>query len=82
MLDNHDRANNFVLASITVRAGDIPFEGRLQLPAKLPWSQLTLRAYAHTPRQEGLGIELLRKEVRSQKSEVRGRRSEVGGQTP
>jgi len=56
MLDNHERANNFVLASATTLVRDGTFEGKLQLPGKLPWSKLVVRAYVHTPRQEGLGI--------------------------
>jgi hypothetical protein len=59
MRDNHDRANNFVLASADAAARDGAFEGRLQLPARLPWTKLTVRAYGYTPREEGLGIEIV-----------------------
>ncbi len=59
MRDNHDRANNFVLDRIAIRATDASFTGQLHLPEKLPWSRLTVRAYVCTQSQEGMGIELV-----------------------
>jgi Peptidase family C25 len=59
MLDNHERANTFVLATAKATVAGGRFEGHLQLPARLPWSQLTVRAYVHTPRQEGLAIQVV-----------------------
>jgi Peptidase family C25 len=59
MRENHDRANDFVLARVTPQAADAIFTAHLQLPQKLPWSRLTVRAYVSTERQEGLGIDVL-----------------------
>jgi hypothetical protein len=59
MADNHEKANRFVLASARVKARDHRFECRMELPARLPWPQLIVRAYAFTPRQDGLGISRL-----------------------
>ncbi len=56
MRDNHDRANRFVLGSKEVTAKDGRFEASLELPAKLPWPRLVVRAYAATERHEGLGV--------------------------
>jgi hypothetical protein len=59
MLANHERANRFVLSEQRVPAPDGRFEIKLQLPDKLPWPQLLLRAYAVTDRTEALGIHML-----------------------
>jgi hypothetical protein len=56
MLANHERANRFVLASREVTVTDGRFEARLEVPAKLPWPRVLVRAYACTDRQEGLGV--------------------------
>jgi hypothetical protein len=51
----HEAANEFVIgkAELTVKGGR--FDAALDLPAKLPWRRLTVRAYAATDRQEGMG---------------------------
>jgi hypothetical protein len=59
VLANHDRANKFALAAAEAVVKDGAFEARLELPAKLPWPRLTVRAYAHTDRAEGLGVLVL-----------------------
>ncbi|MBV9123441.1 MAG: hypothetical protein JO112_08800, partial [Planctomycetes bacterium] len=56
MLTNHQRANNFVLAAQEVRATNGAFEARLEVPAKLPWRRLVVRAYAVQDGEEGLGV--------------------------
>jgi hypothetical protein len=56
LLANHDRANRFIVASgeCTVR-GDT-FEAHLELPAKLPWPRLLLRARAATETEEAMTV--------------------------
>jgi hypothetical protein len=51
----HEAANDFVIgkAEVTVKEGR--FEAALDVPAKLPWRRLTVRAYAATDRHEGMG---------------------------
>ncbi len=56
MLANHERANRFVLASREATVRDGRFEARFNVPAKLPWRRLVLRAYASTDEQDGLGV--------------------------
>ena len=59
MLANHERANRFALASGEVTAKDGQFECKLDLPGKLPYPRLLVRAYATTEREEGLGVMVL-----------------------
>jgi hypothetical protein len=59
MLANHDRANRFVVATAECVAKDGGFEAKLDVPAKLPWPRLILRAYAATPREEGMAVRTL-----------------------
>jgi hypothetical protein len=59
MLANHERANRFVLASRDATVRDGHFEARFDVPARLPWRRLVLRAYASTDRQDGLGVRIL-----------------------
>ncbi|HJT79051.1 MAG TPA: hypothetical protein VJ739_17780, partial [Gemmataceae bacterium] len=59
MLANHERANRFVLASREATVRDGRFEARFDVPAKLPWRRLILRAYASTDQQDGLGVLML-----------------------
>ena len=40
-------------SELTVKDGR--FEAAVDLPAKLPWRRLIVRAYAATERQEGMG---------------------------
>jgi hypothetical protein len=56
MQANHERANRFVLASAEVVADKETFEVRLELPVRLPWPRLLLRAYATTDEAEGLTV--------------------------
>jgi hypothetical protein len=53
MLANHEKANRFVLAAADCVARDGAFEARLDVPAKLPWPRVLLRAYAATDTEEG-----------------------------
>jgi hypothetical protein len=59
MLANHERANRFALSSSEITAKDGPFEWKLDLPAKLPYPRVIVRAYATTEREEGLGVLVL-----------------------
>ena len=56
MLANHERANQFALLTREAMVKDGRFELQLPLPDKLPWQRLTLRAYAATEKQDGLGV--------------------------
>jgi hypothetical protein len=58
-LANHDLANRFVVATAECVAKDGRFEAKLDVPAKLPWPRLILRAYAATPREEGIAVRTL-----------------------
>jgi hypothetical protein len=59
MLANHDRANRFVLTAAECVVKDNAFEAKMNVPAKLPWPRLILRAYAATEREEGMGVRTL-----------------------
>jgi len=59
MLANHERSNRFVLAAADAEVRDGRFEVKLNLPAKLPYPRLTLRAYAATNREEVMGVKVL-----------------------
>jgi hypothetical protein len=59
LLANHERANRFVVAEAECVAKDGRFEARLDLPAKLPWPRLALRAYAATDHAEGMAVQRL-----------------------
>ncbi|HEY7428159.1 MAG TPA: C25 family cysteine peptidase [Gemmataceae bacterium] len=59
LLANHDRANHFVLATGECVVKDGGFEAKLDVPAKLPWPRLILRAYAATERKEGMAVQTL-----------------------
>jgi hypothetical protein len=56
MLANHERANRFAVATAESVVRDGRFEARLELPAKMPWRRLILRADAATDREEGMGV--------------------------
>jgi hypothetical protein len=56
MLANHERANRFVVAAAEATVQDGRFEARLEVPAKLPWPRLVVRAYAATEREDGFGV--------------------------
>jgi hypothetical protein len=70
LLANHERANRFAVASAEGEAHDGRFEARLDVPAKLPWPRLVLRAYAATGRAEGMGV--LSLEVPQKRGATRG----------
>ncbi len=59
MLANHERANHFAVATAEAEVRDGRFEVKLELPKKLPYRRLILRAYAVTEREEGLGVQTL-----------------------
>jgi len=56
LTQRHEAANDFVLARKELTVKDGRFEAGLDLPAKLPWRRLIVRAYAATERQEGMGV--------------------------
>lgn len=56
MRANHDRANQFAVLTSEATVKDGRFEVRVTLPESLPWPRLTLRAYAATDKEEGLGV--------------------------
>src|SRR5262249_20166197 len=56
ILANHERANQFVLASAEAGAREGKVEAELDVPAKRPGRKLVLRAYAVTEREEGLAV--------------------------
>jgi hypothetical protein len=59
MLANHERANRFVLTSRESTVTDGRFQATLDVPAKLPWPRLILRAYAAGERAEGMAVRIL-----------------------
>jgi Peptidase family C25 len=56
MRANHDRANRFALLTAETLVKDGRFEATFQLPEKLLWPRLLLRAYAATKDAEGIGV--------------------------
>jgi len=56
MLDNHERANRFVLVEREAAIKDGRFEVTLEIPDKAPWPRLLIRAYVATDRHEGLAV--------------------------
>jgi hypothetical protein len=56
MLANHDRANRFDLLKQELTATGTHFQTEWQVPAKLSWPTLLVRAYASTDRHEALGV--------------------------
>lgn len=53
--DNHDRANDFVVATATVQAQDGRFATQVEVPGVLPWTAMVLRVRARSKN----GIEAL-----------------------
>lgn len=60
MLANHETANRFVLAEVEADVRQGQFAVKVDLPAKLPWPKVLLRAYAATDRHEALGVVVLK----------------------
>jgi hypothetical protein len=56
LVRRHEAANEFVVARADVTVKDGRFETTVELPAKLPWRRLVVRAYAATQRQDGMGV--------------------------
>jgi Peptidase family C25 len=56
MEQRHEAANDFVMGKKELTVKDGRFEAVLDLPAKLPWRRLIVRAYAATDRQEAMGV--------------------------
>jgi hypothetical protein len=67
MLQNHDRANRFGLKQVETTIKDGRFTEKLQLPEKIPWPQLTLRVYARTEKDEGLGVAVIKIKTKDEK---------------
>jgi hypothetical protein len=59
VMRNHERSNRFVVAEAETTVQDGRFDAKLDLPAKLPWERLNVRAYAATDAQEALGVLML-----------------------
>jgi hypothetical protein len=51
----HEAANDFVVLKKELTVKDGRFEAALELPAKLAWRRLIVRAYAATERQDAMG---------------------------
>lgn len=66
MLANHDRANRFVLTSNEVEVKDGRFQATLDVPAKLQWPHVILRAYAAGKRDEGMAVQILDVKTKSE----------------
>lgn len=60
LLANHERANQFILMEevLSVRQGR--FTAIFELPDRLPWSNLVIRAYALSGSQEVIGVATVR----------------------
>jgi hypothetical protein len=58
-LANHERANRFVLVTQNYELKDLSHLAILDVPKKMPWPRLILRAYAATEREEGLAVRTL-----------------------
>ena len=59
MMENHQRANNVVLVSKEVQPQGNIFECNVQMPDKLPWKNIIVRAKAATETQAAQGIAIL-----------------------
>ncbi len=55
LIQRHEAANDFALTRAEVTVKDARFQVSVELPAKLPWQRLIVRAYAATERQAGMG---------------------------
>ncbi len=69
MLANHERANRFELTASECTVKDGHFEAALNVPAKLPWPRLILRAYAANEREEGMAVQTLLRSVANRSGE-------------
>jgi Peptidase family C25 len=56
MLRNHEWANRFDVASAETVVKDGHFDASLDMPAKMPWPRLRVRAYASTDAEEAIGV--------------------------
>jgi hypothetical protein len=56
ILANYKRATSFVIGSVEVKASDNNFEGSLDVPTNLQWSELVLRATATRAPEVGVGV--------------------------
>jgi hypothetical protein len=59
MLANHDRANRFALQTVEVEVRDGRFKAKLEVPQKLPYPRLIVRAYATTEKEDSMGVQTL-----------------------
>jgi hypothetical protein len=55
LIRRHEAANEFAVARAEVRVKQGRFEAAVELPAKLPWRRLVVRAYAATEHHAGMG---------------------------
>jgi hypothetical protein len=53
---NHERANNVVLASTDARLDGNRFTCSVEVPPRLPWSHVVIRAYAAAKNESALGV--------------------------
>jgi hypothetical protein len=68
MLANHERANRFVLAASECTVKDGRFQAVLDVPAKLPWPPLILRAYVASEHEEGMAVRTLLRSIANRSS--------------
>ena len=55
-IDNHQRANNVVLATVDARLKGNRFTCAVDVPARFSWSHVVIRAYAATKNESALGV--------------------------
>ena len=55
-IDNHQRANKVVLATAEARLNGNRFTCAVEVPVRLPWPQVVIRAYANTTSESALGV--------------------------
>jgi hypothetical protein len=59
MQANHERANAFVVSSVSEDCQETTFRARVKVPKNLPWKQLVLRVRVHTPSAEAMKVVVL-----------------------
>lgn len=60
MLANHERANEFNLATTDAKVNNRRFEAKLPIPEEAPWPRVIVRAYAADGHQEGMGVTVVK----------------------
>ena len=56
ILANHERANRFAVGTRQLQRAEKSIEADVELPAKVPWRKLVVRAYAVKDNEEGIGV--------------------------